>query len=88
MSPQGNRILKRIDRLAAGNPGDIGPVGKGVTELRIDAGPGYRVYYIQDGQTLVILLCGRDKSTQHQDIRKALDLAEEWRARRRREANS
>lgn len=52
------RVLVRIDRLAAGNPGDVQPVGNGISELRIDYGPGYRVYYLQDGQRLVLLLCG------------------------------
>jgi putative addiction module killer protein len=74
------RILERIDRLANGNPGDVGPVGKGVSELRLDVGPGYRVYYVQDSATLILLLCGGDKSTQQKDIEKALALADEWRA--------
>lgn len=52
------RVLVRIDRLAAGNPGDVQPVGNGISELRIDYGPGYRIYYLQDGQRLVLLLCG------------------------------
>ena len=74
------RILKRIDRLANGNPGDVKPVGNGVSELRIDVGPGYRVYYLQDGDVLILLLCGGDKSTQQKDIDKAQRLADEWRA--------
>ena len=74
------RILKRLDRLANGNPGDVKPVGDGVSELRLDVGPGYRVYYIQDGDVLVLLLCGGDKSTQQRDIDKAHRLADEWRA--------
>lgn len=79
------RIVQRIDRLSAGNPGDVGPVGKGVSELRLNVGPGYRVYYLQDGDTLVLLLCGGDKSTQQKDIEKAHELAEEWRADKEKE---
>ena len=67
----------RIRRLSMGNPGDVKPVGRGVSELRIDYGPGYRVYFIQRGDTLVILLAGGDKSTQAQDIKTALDLAKD-----------
>lgn len=69
------RILVRIERLAIGNPGDVKPVGKGVSELRISYGPGYRVYYKKIGQTLIILLAGGDKSTQQKDIKIALRLA-------------
>ncbi len=69
------RVLVRIERLAAGNPGDVGPVGEGVSELRIDYGPGYRVYYKECGQSLVILLAGGDKRTQARDIKTALRLA-------------
>ena len=69
------RIQVRIERLAAGNPGDVRPVGAGVSELRIDYGPGYRVYFKQRGQELVILLAGGDKRTQARDIRTALRLA-------------
>jgi len=69
------RILVRIERLAAGNPGDVKPVGEGVSELRIDYGPGYRVYYKHCGQTMVILLAGGDKRTQAKDIKTALRLA-------------
>jgi putative addiction module killer protein len=69
------RIQTRIRRLALGNPGDVGAVGQGVSELRIDYGPGYRVYFVQQGNTLVILLAGGDKSTQQQDIRIAIELA-------------
>ena len=69
------RIDVRIRRLSLGNAGDVGPVGEGVSELRIDYGPGYRVYFVQRGAALVILLAGGDKSTQDQDIRIALELA-------------
>jgi len=69
------RILARIERLAAGNPGDVGPAGEGVSELRIDYGPGYRVYYKQCGQSAVILLAGGDKRTQPKDIKTAVRLA-------------
>ena len=74
------RILKRIDRLANGNPGDVKPVGNGVSELRLDVGPGYRVYYAQHGDVLILLLCGGDKSSQQKDIGKAHRLADEWRS--------
>lgn len=71
------RIDARIRRLSLGNPGDVKPVGEGVSELRIDYGPGYRVYFVQRGQTLVILLAGGDKDTQDRDIRTAIELARE-----------
>ncbi|MBM4029843.1 MAG: type II toxin-antitoxin system RelE/ParE family toxin [Planctomycetes bacterium] len=70
------RILVRIERLAAGSPGDVGAVGEGVSELRIDYGPGYRVYYRKHGRKVVILLAGGDKSTQARDIKTALRLAQ------------
>lgn len=69
------RIQVRIDRLETGNPGDVRPVGGGVSEMRIDYGPGYRVYFVRRGVTLVILLAGGDKQTQQQDIAMALKLA-------------
>jgi putative addiction module killer protein len=69
------RIQVRIERLAAGNPGDVEPVGEGVSELRINYGPGYRVYFKRRGQELIILLAGGDKSTQAKDIKTALRLA-------------
>jgi len=69
------RIQARIERLAMGHPGDVKPVGEGVSELRISHGPGYRVYYKQRGRALVILLAGGDKSTQAKDISMALRLA-------------
>ena len=69
------RILVRIERLAAGNPGDVKPVGEGLSELRIDYGPGYRVYYKKKGRSVVILLAGGDKRTQSRNIKTALRLA-------------
>ena len=71
------RILVRIERLASGNPGDVRAVGEGVSELRIDYGPGYRVYYKKQGRKLIILLAGGDKRTQSKDIKNALRLAHE-----------
>ncbi len=65
------RIQIRIDRLALGNPGDVRPVGSGISEMRIDYGPGYRVYFSQRGPEIVILLCGGDKTTQKSDIENA-----------------
>ncbi|WP_020201229.1 MULTISPECIES: type II toxin-antitoxin system RelE/ParE family toxin [Cupriavidus] len=69
------RIQVRIDRLEHGNPGDAKPVGGGISEMRIDHGPGYRVYFQQRGAVLVILLCGGDKATQQADIDKAHAIA-------------
>lgn len=69
------RILVRVERLAGGNPGDVRPVGEGVSELRVDHGPGYRVYFLRRGTALLILLAGGNKSTQASDIRQALQLA-------------
>jgi len=69
------RIQVRVERLAAGNAGDVKPVGEGVSELRIDYGPGYRVYFTKRGRELVILLAGGDKNTQATDIKAALRLA-------------
>ncbi|MCG3111691.1 MAG: type II toxin-antitoxin system RelE/ParE family toxin [Candidatus Manganitrophus sp. SB1] len=69
------RVLVRIERLAAGNAGDVKPVGEGVSELRIDYGPGYRVYFTKRGREVIILLAGGDKSTQARDIKAALRLA-------------
>lgn len=69
------RIQARIDRLEIGNPGDVRPVGGGVSEMRIDYGPGYRVYFIRRGVALIILLAGGDKKTQQQDVAMALKLA-------------
>jgi len=69
------KVLARIERLATGNPGDVRPIGEGVSELRIDYGPGYRVYYTMRGRELIVLLAGGDKLTQAADIKKALSLA-------------
>jgi putative addiction module killer protein len=71
------RIYQRIDRLAAGNPGDVEPVGEGCSEMRVNYGPGYRVYYTTAEKEIIILLCGGDKSTQSKDIAKAKELAKE-----------
>ena len=69
------RIDVRIRRLSLGNPGDAKSVGSGVSEMRIDYGPGYRVYFVQRGPMLIILLAGGDKRTQERDIKKAVELA-------------
>ena len=71
------RILVRIERLSLGNPGDVKPVGEGVSEMRIAYGPGYRVYYKKMGQTVVVLLAGGDKRTQAKDIKTALRLSQD-----------
>jgi len=70
-------IDRRIDRLSRGNPGDVEPIGEGCSEMRIDYGPGYRVYYKDTGRDIVIILCGGDKSTQQNDIARAKQLARE-----------
>lgn len=75
------RIGQRLDRLATGNPGDVKPLGEGLAELRIDYGPGYRVYFGQHEQRLVILLCGGDKTTQSVDIKTARRYWADWRNR-------
>lgn len=69
------KILARIDRLEEGNPGNTRSVGAGVVEMKIDFGPGYRVYFVQRGEVVIVLLCGGDKSTQDTDIRRAKVLA-------------
>jgi len=69
------RIQVRLERLAMGNPGDVKPVGEGVSEMRIDHGPGYRVYYIKRERTVIILLAGGDKKSKAKDIKTALRLA-------------
>lgn len=71
-------IASRLDRLAYGNAGDVRPVGQGISELRIDYGPGFRVYFQKRGSTFIILLCGGNKSTQVKDIQTAKRLAAEW----------
>lgn len=71
------RILKRIDRAGNGNLGDVSAVGEGVLEMRIFHGPGYRVYFVQRGASLIVLLCGGDKSSQGRDIEEAKSLARE-----------
>jgi putative addiction module killer protein len=71
------KIASRIERLGLGNPGDVKPVGEGVSEMRVPYGPGYRVYFKKTGRTIVLLLCGGDKSTQQRDIRRAKEIAAE-----------
>ncbi len=71
-------IASRLDRLAFGNAGDVKPVGQGISELRIDYGPGYRIYFQKRGNVLIILLCGGDKRTQDRDIKTAKRRAAEW----------
>ncbi|WP_321809033.1 type II toxin-antitoxin system RelE/ParE family toxin [Burkholderia sp. BCC1993] len=72
------RIEARIRRLSLGNPGDVKPVGEGVSEMRIDYGPGYRVYYLKRGPVVVVLLCGGDKRSQDKDIVMAKAIAAQW----------
>ncbi len=76
------RIIRRTERIADGNFGDARPIGQGVSELRIHYGPGYRVYFASQGDVIVLLLCGGDKSSQTEDIKRAHKLANEWRATR------
>ncbi|WP_279610335.1 type II toxin-antitoxin system RelE/ParE family toxin [Burkholderia gladioli] len=71
------QIAKRIQRLAHGQYGDVKSVGAGVSELRVHTGPGYRVYFVLRGSTIIVLLCGGDKSTQQRDIQRAWALASE-----------
>jgi len=71
-------IASHLDRLAYGNAGDVKPVGNGISEMRIDYGPGYRIYYKTRGETIILLLCGGDKRTQANDIETAKRLAKEW----------
>jgi putative addiction module killer protein len=75
------RVQARLARLAGGNFGDIEPVGKGVLELRIDWGPGYRVYFARIGNVIVLLLCGGDKRTQQRDIKRAKEYFEDYKKR-------
>jgi len=70
------RIVARIRRMEIGNPGDAKSVGQGIIEMRVDYGPGYRIYYVNRGAQIVVLLCGGDKRTQQQDIKRAQKLAE------------
>lgn len=72
------RINQRIERLASGNPGDVRPIGDGLSELRFTFGPGWRVYYLQDGDRLIVLLAGGDKSSQQKDIDEAHRVAADW----------
>ena len=69
------KIVSRIERLGLGNPGDVDAVGEGISEMRIHHGPGYRVYYKRTGKTIVLILCGGDRSTQTQDIARAKAIA-------------
>jgi putative addiction module killer protein len=69
------RVASRIDQLSWGNAGDVKAVGEGVSEMRIDTGPGYRVYYKQIGKRTIVILCGGDKSSQEKDIKKAKRIA-------------
>lgn len=70
-------IARRIERVASGNLGDVKPVGGKVSELRVNHGPGYRVYFIRSGETVIVLLCGGDKSSQKKDIASAQKMAKE-----------
>ena len=72
------RVQSRIDRLREGNPGDVKPVGGGISELRIDFGPGYRVYFMKRGLLVIVLLAGGDKRTQQADIKRAIKIAKDW----------
>ena len=76
------RIVERLRRFSGGNPGDVEAVGGGVSELRIDSGPGYRVYFCVCGDIVIILLCGGDKASQDRDIKRAKVLAREFKERR------
>ena len=69
------KIVSRIERLGLGNAGDVKPVGEGISEMRLTHGPGYRIYYKQTGKTIVLILCGGDKSTQDSDIKRAKEIA-------------
>ena len=72
------KIYMRLERLAEGNPGDVEPVGEGVSEMRIHYGPGYRVYYKDTGKEIIVLLCGGDKSSQQADISRAKEIARNY----------
>ena len=71
------KIVSHIERLGFGNPGDVKPVGAGISEMRVPYGPGYRVYFKQTGKIVILLLCGGDKSTQDKDIKRAKEIAAE-----------
>jgi putative addiction module killer protein len=71
------RIIARLRRIELGNPGDVAPVGEGVSELRIDYGPGYRLYFVQRGRKMIVMLCGGNKKTQRRDIAMAKSMARE-----------
>ena len=73
------RIQMRLDRMALGNPGDVKAVREGISEIRVDCGPGYRVYFIQRGQQRIVLLAGGDKRSQEADIERAIRIAMDWR---------
>ncbi len=75
-----SKINARLKNVSLGNLGDVAPVGDGVSEMRIHYGPGYRVYFIQEDRSLVVLLCGGDKSSQSRDIKRAKEMAEERRS--------
>lgn len=72
------RIEARIARMSLGNPGDVKPTREGISEMRIDHGPGYRVYFMQRGKVVVVLLAGGDKRTQDVDIKRAIEIAKDW----------
>lgn len=83
------KILVRIKRLGEGNPGNVAPVGEGVSELKIDWGPGYRIYYMEvERDVLVLLLCGGDKSTQVHDVERAKTIARDVKAARRKKGRA
>ena len=73
------KIHARLDRVAGGNLGDVKPVRDGVAEMRVDHGPGYRLYFIRHGPLVIVLLAGGDKRTQDADIDRAIKIAEDWR---------
>ncbi|MGL5290197.1 MAG: type II toxin-antitoxin system RelE/ParE family toxin [Aeromonas sp.] len=75
------RITARIRRLSLGNPGDVKPIGDGLSEIRIDYGPGYRVYFMNKGPIIIVLLCGGDKGSQARDIEQAKAIAAQWKER-------
>jgi len=72
------RIQARVDRLASGNAGDFKPLRNGISELRIDHGPGYRVYFMRSGPVVIVILAGGDKRTQDADIERAIAIAKQW----------